>query len=138
MSSHALLKLVYFIDVVWPLSIMEDVGFRQIFLQEKIIFKSHDWEKVLGKREGQARSVEDHNSRTWCQSDNTFIDAVTSCFVDATGKRILRGMGGHLPQIHSAANIAAIKTFLVEEWVVQSGIKCLVTDSEILFSLQMD
>ena len=125
-----------------PFSIVEDVGFKTFVslldpnyilpsrkALKTMVAKKFKEEKEKAREELQKATAVGLTSDMWTSIHMDAYLAVTCHFVDSKDQlaSILLKVG-KLPESHTAANIAAVKHALTEEWGIRSKVACMVTD----------
>ncbi|XP_028428641.1 zinc finger BED domain-containing protein 4-like [Perca flavescens] len=125
-----------------PFSIVDDVGFRAFvsLLDPSYILPSRQTVKAMveSKFVEERQKAKDEllnatavslTSDMWTSIHMDAYLAITCHYINADDKlsTILLSVG-KFPERHTAANIAATKTSVMEEWGIQGKVRCLVTD----------
>ena len=125
-----------------PFSVVDDHGFRAFFsqLDPSYVLPSRQTLKsmVEVRYKEEKKKAQDLiktvkavslTSDMWTSLHMDAYLAITCHFVDDSDKlqSILLSVG-NFPERHTAANIAALKTAVMEEWDIKSKVVCLVTD----------
>lgn len=126
-----------------PFSIVDDDGFKYLVsildptyilpsrqTLKKMVDTKFTEEKEKAKEEVLRATGISLTSDMWTTVHMDSYLAVTCHFVDSQDKlsTVLLGVG-QFSGSSTAANIAAVKTALMEEWGIRSKIRCLVTDA---------